>query len=335
MGWLPWGTSTTAGKATDDKVARASAEDAMGVLFHKKPVPQASVAASQLLASEIPAAPAEVPVPLAAPTAGPSSKLSKNEEPATRKSIFNIFTKQSTSKRESPSQQEHRSPVESGSPLVDWKLLPPSPIGGFQLQDEGLRDMMAPGQPILSAAQLKSLILEASSLEGQAKATVDHAMPQHVRITMQSKVNVMITQFLGVVGILLILYKVPSGYRAALPRDSLLFRSALVSSVTGAIHWDENTREAFARKHRRLLRMTSRRVAGALACGGAMMATSAYFWDSYEAVNVHHEAAVLGKDQVNYHLQTKISAQWLWTVYFHHPAYKGGASSVVPLQHRK
>lgn len=313
MGWLSWASSPSS--RAEEKVSITAAEEAIGVLFHKKPVPQASaVTSAKMLITEIPTAPAEA----AAVAASPSS---------TAEVLSASGNKRHSSKVVAPAVVTHSQP---DVPLVDWKLLPPSPVGGYKLVDNGLCDMMAPGRPILSPVQLKALILEASALEGQAKAIMDESMPKHVRITMQNKFTVVLNQLLGFLGIALILYKVPSRYENALPRDSILFRSSVLSRMTGVAAWDENTTEAFARKHRMLLRISTRRVGGTIACGLGLMLSSWTLWDSFGAVTERHDAAVIGKDQATYHIQTKISAQWLWTVYFHHPAYMNSSASVVP-----
>lgn len=305
----------------------------MGVLFHRKPVAQTPTQLPKV--AEIPQAPPE----LIADAAGPSPKVNEPASPPT-KALPRVKAQRLNTQpqRDTVLQLADLTSVAATEAqregIVDWTLLPPCPIGGYEMTREGLRDNIAPGKPLLTPVQLETLILEASSLEMQAKAAIDHALPEHVRLSVQHKLTSTMGTMFGVLGLILLGYKAPRNYGLATPRESILFKSKFAAWATGIEAWDEHRRELFSRRYRRMMRFTSSRVAGATTCGLACVFVMIY---SYQPAGdfTKTEPALIGKNQANYHFQTKVSAQWLWTVYFHHPAYEAHASSVVPISRRR
>mmetsp|Transcript_13859 Transcript_13859/g.15969 ORF Transcript_13859/g.15969 Transcript_13859/m.15969 type:complete len:105 (+) Transcript_13859:725-1039(+) len=89
--------------------------------------------------------------------------------------------------------------------------------------------------------------------------------------------------------------------------------------------------EGFARRYDKLLRLTTPRCMGSLVGGVVLAGVGYYTSDTVERALTQNLDAKLGREQASFHLHTQTALQWLWTVYYHHPAYERDAVPLVDI----
>ncbi|KEG13709.1 hypothetical protein DQ04_00831060 [Trypanosoma grayi] len=207
-----------------------------------------------------------------------------------------------------------------------WRSLPPSPILGYTLREEGLVDDLVNPPKTLSARDVKSLIVELSSIEQQAKYSVDTQFPQQVHNKGRRSMELVISPCLFMSGLYLMLWKAPRLYFGASPRGSIVFTRALA-----LMRWylPEVEKERLARNNRRLFQATNARVTLSFltGCGLTMIAVATR--PPLDVVDVGPDVEV-GKQSVGLQQHSEAALRWLWFVYYHHPVYRSLAKGVRP-----
>lgn len=317
---MAWG----AGAPPATSEAPVSPEETLAILFQKKPVNVRRTTAADARRSVVDEERARVGGTL--PTAAPASS-----------SWLSQWFRRGGASQSSPPPQEvalsaEKSAAESSS-TIDWTQLPPCPVQGYELQADGLHDRLGRnnGRP-LSAEALKALILETSAIQTKAQYELDVSLKEHFRTRGEAGAEYIVSPTLGCCGLFYLGYVLPRKFRAALPSSSVFFTSSWLRDVVTDRWRGGKDVEIFTRRHRWVLRATNIRVIGS-ACAGVLLSLLGFGtseWSLRRSLETT-EASGIGKQQVSYQLHTKAAAQWLWTVYFHHPAYKHAATTVVPL----
>ncbi|KAH9597222.1 hypothetical protein LSM04_005836 [Trypanosoma melophagium] len=210
--------------------------------------------------------------------------------------------------------------------LLTLQALPPSPIVGYTLQEEGLVDELVKPPRTLSVVELKSLILELSSIEQQARYTVDVQLPQQVHNRGRRGLELLVNPALYIAGFYLMLWKAPRLYYNASPRGSTLF-----TRLFALLRWHlpEVEKERLARKHRRIFQATNAQVTLSF-ISGCFLTTVAFFTHPSSDVIDSGPDVEIGKQSVGFQQHSEAALRWLWYVYYHHPAYRNWAKETRP-----
>lgn len=332
--------------------------EVLQLMFHttKPGVKRSTAGLAVPAAVEIPPAPSQ--------TEAEKSSLSEKNSDRTGAASFTswigrLFT---TSRNGSPSVQKPaastlatpavplRPVVEKGAPegagtsvagrssdAFDWRLMPPCPVAGYRLDHDGLYDTTRNGRqssaPITTEA-LRQLILEASSLETRSKFEIDSSFVRHIKSRSTSGGGYVLSPVFAGFGAFLLAYKFPRVFRETPARDSVLlkqewFRTRIFgpdAAMTATMPRDVLLRiEGFARRYDKWLRLTNLRCMGTLAAGVVLSVVGYGTSDTAERALNENMDAKLGREQAAFHLHTQAALQWMWTVYYHHPTYQGGA----------
>ncbi|EAN92150.1 hypothetical protein C3747_11g56 [Trypanosoma cruzi] len=210
--------------------------------------------------------------------------------------------------------------------VLDWGLLRPCPILGYKLREEGLVDVLVQPPRTLSVGDLRSLILELSSVEQRAKYVVETQLPQQVHNRGRRGLELFVTPCLFMSGLYLMLWKAPRLYVGVSPRSSVLFTRILF-----LLRWQmtEVEKERVARNHRWLFQATNARVSLSFLAGLTLAAIAVVTRPTIDVVDVGPDVE-LGKKSVGFQKHSEAALRWLWIVYYHHPAYKPLAKGTLP-----
>lgn len=236
--------------------------------------------------------------------------------------------------------------------ISSWKALPPCPIEGYHLTEEGLVDAERPqgsdhtgavtnphrawwwkwkGGPssdgvrdtgvakeaVLSPEGLRSLIRELQYLEQEAKQKMDDQLPDQVRYRSLRGLELAVNPCLLLAGIYLMAWKSPRLFRSAMPRHSII-----LTNILALMRWrlSVKEKEEVARRHRRLLQATNLRVALTFTTGTLLTGFALWTRPRTRDLNLAPEAQQ-GQQVVAYYQHTSAALKWMWCVYYHHPAY--------------
>ncbi|ESL05868.1 hypothetical protein TRSC58_06467 [Trypanosoma rangeli SC58] len=204
--------------------------------------------------------------------------------------------------------------------------LPPSPILGYTLRKEGLVDELVHPPRTLSSQDLRLLIAELSSVEQQAKYSVETQFTQQVHNRGRRGLELIVSPCLYMCGLYLALWKTPRLYFGMTPRSSVFFTRLLVLMRW---HLPEVEKERMARNHRWLFQATNARVALSFLTGCTLTAIAVTTWPTLDVLDVGPDVE-LGKQSVGFQKHSEAVLRWLWCVYYHHPAYKSLAHGTLP-----
>ncbi|ORC88859.1 uncharacterized protein TM35_000152900 [Trypanosoma theileri] len=209
---------------------------------------------------------------------------------------------------------------------LTFRALPPCPIVGYTLQEEGLVDELIKPPKVLSVTELKSLILELSSIEQQAKYTVDVQLPQQVHNRGRRSLELVVNPALYICGLYLMLWRAPRLYYNASPRGSLFF-----TRLFALMRWHlpEMEKERLARNHRRIFQATNAQVTLSF-FSGCFLTTVAFLTHPSPDVIDSGPDIEIGKQSVGFQQHSEGALRWLWYVYYHHPAYRYLAKETRP-----
>ncbi|RNF22005.1 uncharacterized protein Tco025E_03371 [Trypanosoma conorhini] len=210
--------------------------------------------------------------------------------------------------------------------VVGLSSLPPSPILGYTLREEGLVDELAHPPRTLSLQQLRSLIVELSAVEQQAKYCVEAQLPQQVHNRGRRSLEIIVSPCLYACGLYLMLWKAPRLYLGVTPRSSVLFTRLLALMRW---HLPEVEKERMARNHRWLLQATNARVTLSFLAGCTLTAVAVATQPARGVLDSGPDVE-LGMQSVGFQKHSEAVLRWLWCVYYHHPAYKSLAQGTLP-----
>ncbi|EKF39645.1 hypothetical protein MOQ_000122 [Trypanosoma cruzi marinkellei] len=215
---------------------------------------------------------------------------------------------------------------ESVQEVLDWGSLRPCPILGYKLREEGLVDVLVQPPRTLSVGDLRSLIVELSSVEQQARYTVETQLPQQIHNRGRRGLELFITPCLFMSGLYLMLWKAPRLYAGVSPRSSVIF-----TRILSLLRWQmtEVEKERVARNHRWLFQATNARVSLSFLTGLTIAAIAVVTRPTMDVVDVGPDVD-LGKQSVGFQKHSEAALRWLWIVYYHHPAYKSLAKGTLP-----
>lgn len=225
-------------------------------------------------------------------------------------------------KRELLGKQLGRSPQSISGPeldafqFLDWKDLPPCPIHGMQLSEKGLYDSDI-GR-FLEVDDVRDLINRTGKLEAVTNQTSENRL---MGTTMQRIFDLgfdfsrycvvgMLGFFWGV--------KTPQAYLQAYPRKSVFVKRYYSKFMTN------EQIELLCQKHRVFFNMTNARVMFLFASGLTGLAigiTGEYirrFPSDYREVT---------RETIRHNHHFESTMKWLFSVYYHHPAYSEAANS--------
>lgn len=234
----------------------------------------------------------------------------------------------------------------SSASVTDWKALPPCPITGYTLTQEGLVDIAASAaappqtkggpkwwfsskagaiggqQAVVSRSDMMQMIRHLRTMEQEAKNEMDEQLPNQVRERSLHGLELAINPCLLGLGVYMMTWKTARLYKSAIPRHSILLTKFL-----SMMRWRLSVveKEAAAQRHRRLMMATNSRVALTFSTGAALVAIA---WKTRPDSRRVDDApnAVQGRERVAYEKHTSSTLKWMWYVYYNHPAYADSVS---------
>ncbi|KAG8348170.1 hypothetical protein ERJ75_000423900 [Trypanosoma vivax] len=210
------------------------------------------------------------------------------------------------------------SPIVAGSDEPPSVSIPPCPIAGYSLLQQGLVDNLATPPRTLSVNDLRLLISELASIEQRARYEVDTQLAEQVHGRGRRGLELVVNPCLYLGGLYLMMWKGPRLYHNASPRGSVFFTQLLAMLRW---HIPEVEKERLSQKHRVLLQVTNARVALTF-LAGLFAATVAYVTQPPLDVVDTGPDVEFGKNLAGYQHHTETALRWLWLVYYHHPAYR-------------
>lgn len=249
------------------------------------------------------------------------SPSSKNQMPLAASSA--LLPQQSEMlKRELLAKQLGRSPQSISGPELDafqfisWKELPPCPIHGMQLTDGGLYDSDV-GR-FLDVDEVRDLINRAGKLEAVTNQTSESRL---LGTTMQRifELGFDFSRYcvVGMVGFFWGI-KTPQAYLQAYPRKSLFVTQYHVKRRTN------EEIELLCQKNRALYNATNPRVMFLFACGltGVAIGVAGEY-----IRRMPSDYRDVSREAIRHNHHFEASMKWLFSVYYHHPAYTEAANS--------
>jgi hypothetical protein len=225
-------------------------------------------------------------------------------------------------KRELLAKQLGRSPQSISGPELDafqfisWKDLPPCPIHGMKLAEKGLYDSDV-GR-FLDVDEIRDLINKAGKLEAVANQTSENRL---LGTTMQ-RIFEIAFEFsrVCIVGMLGFFwgYKTPQAYLQAYPRKSIF-----VTRYYSKFKTNEEI-EVLCQRNKALFNATNPRVMFLWVCGFAGFMFGA-IGEYYHRVPDEYRDVTKEAIRHNHHFEGTM--KWLFSVYYHHPAYAEAANS--------
>ncbi|CCW65938.1 unnamed protein product [Phytomonas sp. Hart1] len=209
---------------------------------------------------------------------------------------------------------------------VKLSELPPCPIAGYELDlKRGLVDIYRRPPHTLSIKELRFLIIELSSIEQQAKNTVDRQFGTQMNSRGLRGMELLINPCILLTGLYFMTWRTARLWQSALPRHSFILNSGLK-----LLRWrvPAEKKEKLAREHRRLMQATNTHLSLSFMMGLFMVGVSWVTWPSLDVMETAPEI-VVGKQNVAYQNHSTASLKWLWFVYYNHPAYASKAVSIL------
>lgn len=253
----------------------------------------------------------------------------------------------------------HRAAAGSLPSFTSWRQLPPCPISGYYLTEEGVweeseenasRARGGPSSPIAqrrtnhhpaSTAQEKTPSPHISSAISPPAILISaeglrRKIHQLQRLEQEAKMEVdnqlpdqVRTRSLRGLEVIVNSLLFCTGIYYMTWKSAGLYRGATprqslfftkALALFRRFHVSAHKREELAQRHRRLLQATNARVAFSF-CTGLGLATFA--WWTRPASTVLDDAPEMkrGKEVVLYQKISSAALKWMWYVYYHHPAY--------------
>ena len=228
---------------------------------------------------------------------------------------------------------------------TNWRIFAVCPIAGFALRDSGLYDLEA--KKVVTPDELRGFINEAAKIHARARATCDRDFFMYVRESIKDSAG-----FIFPGGWLYFGHRIRTKYlsaawQRAFPANSLLFRfvrkvkdhpDRILSRLffnpflkaSRLAHLTTSTpreTEAFCRRHRKYLMITNTSVmlyASTVIVSWVWGVTLYYWW------RLPNQQMMKTQKTARFTIHSEHSLQWLYAVYYNHPAYVGESRDQRP-----
>jgi hypothetical protein len=200
---------------------------------------------------------------------------------------------------------------------VDWSQLPPCPVQGFELRDNGLVDLEE--KRPLTVNEMRMLINEMSAIEARALYSAESRFAS-TAIGRLSE-HTITAGPLGMLGFaaFFAFRKFPHAYDSAYPQNSLYIK------WYARKHMSPRELEQLCMRNRTSLNLTNSRPVLFAFLSTFLTVSAAYFSSARGTDGVIDQDT---REAMAYFRHLEGSLKWTWTVYHCHPAYK--KSKTVP-----
>lgn len=252
----------------------------------------------------------------------------------------------------------------SRSTLLSWTALPPCPIAGYRLTEEGLWDedphdmattmttRTRQNEPSCGTSRSSWFSPFSSFFGGHGDVPPHRATPVLLsasalkevihelrRLEQEAKMQVdeqlpdqVRTRSLRGLELAVNPCLLLTGIYLMTWKSAQLYRcaaprhSVVLTKLLSMMRWHLSVREKeeVAKRHRRLMQATNARVSMCFSAGASLTAFA--LWTRPSSLNIDAAPeAERGKKVVAYQQHTSASLKWMWFVYYHHPAYAAAA----------